>query len=112
MPGDNPLDLAARTAAVAPQAEKGADLLHGKAEAARPADEAQIVDVAFVEVAIGIRAARRPRDEPDRFVVADHLDAHARARRRLADLHAPLRAGRSRRENHTTLGESCRKGDG
>ena len=62
--------------------------------------------VAGVEIAIAVVAPRRRGEQADALVMADHLGAHARARRCFADAHQRPPAGfqrRSSRAFETTL---------
>src|SRR5580658_5747080 len=79
--------LAARTAAIAPERQQGADFLYRKAEPPRPPDEAQLVDVALAVIAIGVAAALRGTQQADRLIMADHLCVDPARRGRRADIH-------------------------
>src|SRR5688572_1098750 len=65
--------LGARAATVSPQSQQTVHIGHRKTEVARAADETQRVDISFVEQAVASHRALRPRQQPERLVVPDHL---------------------------------------
>jgi hypothetical protein len=70
-------DLGAGAGLILPEAEQGRRLFHRKAQRARAPDEAQdMYFVRAIDAIIAVRAQRRA-DEPDRFIIADHLGRNA-----------------------------------
>ena len=56
------------------EVEQGADLVEGKAEPARAANEVEPLQVIRREAALAAGAASRPRQQAEALVIADGLD--------------------------------------
>ena len=85
------------------QTEQTADLLDGKAEFPRAEDEAQTHQVFLVVQTIARHRARRIRQHPNLFVVADRLDVAARAIREFSALEGRRRSLRRHVQGLLTL---------
>lgn len=83
----NRLYLGIAAAGVAPQFQEGADPVQRKAEVSRPLDEAQPVDVSIVVVSVTARPPWSRRQQPDRFIVPDHLGGDSGRPRSVTDVH-------------------------
>jgi hypothetical protein len=90
------LDLRAGAALAAVQTEEHPARLDGEAERARAADEAQLVQVARIVVAVAVGAPHARPDQRDILVKADGLGRQPALPRRLADVHGPALAGATR----------------
>jgi hypothetical protein len=71
------LNVAAGSRLISPQGEQRPDLIDREAKFAGPSDKPQFVDVVVAIIAIAVLLSRRGPQQPDGFVVADHLGSHA-----------------------------------
>jgi len=82
------LDVGARSTVVLIERQERATLLDRKAERAGTGEERQLVDICLAEIAIPVRAPRRP-NETDILVVADRLRRKPARLRNITYVHDP-----------------------
>ena len=82
-----PFDLARVPRRVFLELQQGGDLLQGKADVARVADEVQPRQIARAVAAVARLRARSGREQPLLFLIADLFGSEATLPRRFADVH-------------------------